>query len=259
MVPPRDLDAEFHAYLDEKLKTYALSPSALNRFLRDPVEFLRTDLLEVPQLPAAELAYGNAVHWALKQWGKRMQEGMPMGPEEFVGVFDNYLIEREFLVGPELTRLLHVGKTELPRYYESHLRGSTPYIERVEGGFTARLGDIPIKGKIDRIDRDSPESAHGIVIDYKTGRPKTEKDIREGDIFRQLQFYAVLLEKALPSLTPRAFRVEFVGDREDHPVSRDFAIGEGEKQAMISLIQRVWAKILAHDFTALEAEIPMTA
>ncbi len=252
--PVRDLDAEFHAYLDEKLQTYALSASALNRFLDDPEEFLRVDLLEVPQLPATELAYGNAVHFALKQWGMRMQQGMPMGVEELVGVFDNYLIEREFLIDSELKRLLHVGRAELPRYYESHLRGQTPYIEKVESGFTARLGDIPIKGKIDRIDRDSPVSAHGIVIDYKTGKPKTEKEIREGGIYRQLLFYAVLLEKALPSLTPRAFRVEFVGDREDHPITRDFAIGDTEKQALMRLVRTVWNRILAHDFSPIEAK-----
>lgn len=250
--PHYDFDAEFHAFLDDRLQTFALSASGLNRFLEDPIEFLRVDLLQVPQLAASALAYGNAAHWALKQWGLRMQRGLPMSREEFTGEFRNYLIEREFLVDGELQRLLHVGQAELPRYFDARLAASAPYIERVEGGFAARFGDIPIKGNIDRIDRDNPESAHGTVIDYKTGKPKTEKEICEGDIYRQLQFYAVLLEIALPSLTPKAFVVDFIGDREEHPIVRSFAMGEGDKKAMRELVSRVWAKILAHDFTPLQ-------
>ncbi len=257
--PQQNLDAEFHAFLDDRLKTFSLSASGLNRFLNDPIQFLRTDLLQVPELPNTALAYGNAVHWALKQWGLRMQRGMPMGKDEFLGEFRNYLLEREFMVDGELQRLLHVGEAELPRYYESRLVGSMPHIEHVEGSFSTRLGDIPIKGKIDRIDRDSPESASGVVIDYKTGRPKTEKDIREGDIYRQLQFYAVLLEQALPSLTPKAFIADFIGDREEHPIVRSFQIPEEEKKAMRELIKNVWAKILAHDFTPLTPDSVATA
>jgi DNA helicase-2/ATP-dependent DNA helicase PcrA len=247
-----DFDAEYHAFLDERIQGYALSASAINRFLEDPTEFLRVDLLQVPQLAETVLAYGNAVHWALKQWGMRMQRGAPMSREEFLGEFRNFLIQREFLSGPELERLLHVGQAELPRYYDARLAGSIPYIASVETSYTARLGDIPIKGKIDRIDRRNPDSALGTVIDYKTGRPKSENDIRGGDIYRQLQFYAVLLELALPSLTPEAFLVDFVGDREEHPVLRTFQMGDEDKKQMRDLIGKVWAKILAHDFTPLQ-------
>ncbi len=247
--PRQDFDAAMQGFLRERLETFRLSSSGINRFLEDPIEFLRIDLLQVPMLSAPELAYGNAVHWALRQWALRMQRGMPMGKEEFQGEFRNFLLEREFLIDGELQRLLHVGKESLPRYFDERLAGATPYIEGVEASYSAWLGDIPIKGKIDRIDRDHPESAHGVVIDYKTGRPQTENQIRDGDYFRQLQFYAVLLESALPSLTPRAFQIDFIGERDEHPIIRSFQISDGEKEAMRTLIKNVWAKIQNLDFT----------
>ncbi len=64
----------------------------------------------------------------------------------------------------------------------------------------------------------------------------------------------MLLEEALPSLTPRAFVIDFIGDREDHPVVREFQVTGEEKKQMRELIGKVWAKILAHDFTPLEAQ-----
>ncbi|MEK7218075.1 MAG: ATP-dependent DNA helicase [Patescibacteria group bacterium] len=257
--PRHDMDAELRDFLTERLKTYALSASALNRFLTDPVEFLRVDLLRVPQMSDYALAYGNAVHWALKQWGLRMKQGAPIGKEEFLGYFRNFLQEREFLKDKELKLLLHLGEASIPRYYDQKLAGSAPVIDQVEKTFAARLGDpsaplgagIPLKGMIDRIDRDHPEGAIGVVIDYKTGRPQSEAQIREGDYFRQLQFYAVLLEIAYPSLDPRAFILEFIGEREEHPVTRTFVITQEEKDRMKELIRHVWGKITSLDFTSL--------
>ncbi|MFA6039150.1 MAG: ATP-dependent DNA helicase [Candidatus Peribacteraceae bacterium] len=259
LAPRHDLDAELKDFLTERLKTYALSASALNRFLEDPIQFLRVDLLQVPQLSDYALAYGNAVHWALKQWGLRMRGGAPIGKEEFMGYFRNFLTEREFLKDNQLKLLLHLGEGSLPRYYDQRLMGSAPVIDHVEKSFAARMGDpsapqregIPLKGLIDRIDRDHPEGAAGVVIDYKTGRPQSENQIREGDYFRQLQFYTVLLELAYPSLTPRAFILEFIGEREEHPVSRPFVITQEEKDRMKELIRAVWGKITALDFSPL--------
>ncbi|MDD4318785.1 MAG: ATP-dependent DNA helicase [Candidatus Peribacteraceae bacterium] len=249
--PAPAFDAQMRDFLTERLQTFALSASGLNRFLEDPVEFLRIDLLQVPQLSEYARAYGNAAHWALRQWGLAMQRGMPIGKEAFLGYFQNFLQEREFLADNEMKLLLHLGQEALPRYFDQRLAASAPFIDQVEKMFITRLGDIPVKGNVDRIDRDHPESASGTVIDYKTGRPQSENQIREGDYYRQLQFYAVLLEEAYPSLTPKAFILEFIGDREEHPVSRIFQITSEEKKAMRELIAKVWGKIVNLDFTPL--------
>jgi hypothetical protein len=52
-------------------------------------------------------------------------------------------------------------------------------------------------------------------------------------------------------IVPQAFSVEFIGERGEDPVTRQFSVSEKEKEDLRSLIRDVWAKITALDFTAL--------
>ncbi|MFA6523398.1 MAG: ATP-dependent DNA helicase [Candidatus Peribacteraceae bacterium] len=252
--PKKDFDADMREFLLERIKNFSLSASALNHFIRDPQMFLEADLLRVPEAPKGVFTYGHAVHQALRHWALKKQEGTHIDQKEFLAEFMKYMEEREVLSDQERTLFSHLGLQTLPRYFDERLSISNSHIDSVERAFTARLGEVPIKGTIDRIDRDSPEAASGTVIDYKTETQKSEAKIREeGYLFRQLQFYAVLLEEAYPSLTPNAFVLDFIGDREEGPLERVFRITPEEKQLMRQLIANVWAKITALDFTPLES------
>ena len=46
-----------------------------------------------------------------------------------------------------------------------------------ERGFAFKLGDHHVRGRVDRVDR-LPDGGYEL-IDYKTGRAKTEKQLRE--------------------------------------------------------------------------------
>ena len=259
--PLRNIDDEFQAFLRERLKSFTLSVTALNHFLDDPQRFLALDLLQTPQSKEANLCYGNAVHAALRQWGLSVQKGCPLSLEEFLRSFRRYLEEREVLTAQEHENLLHIGSTALPRYYAQRLSGKTPIIHSVEKGISAHLplpagegwgeGHIPLKGLLDRIDLLSPDSSSATIIDYKTGHPQTEKQIRDGDYFRQLTFYALLLEHAHIPLEPRAFTLDFIGEREEDPIERSFVITGQEKKDLRKVIADVWRKITALDFTEL--------
>ena len=165
-----------------------------------------------------------------------------------------------------------LAKDTLPAYFAQHLEGKSPLVYSVEHEYRAVLADpsdprgpgIPLKGKIDRIDLVSKDSGSAIVIDFKTGRPKAPKAIRgdveegsvsregrNGDNFRQLVFYALLLDQAEPLLRPENFILEFIGERGEEAISRPFLVTEDEKESLRGLIREVWAKILALDFTPL--------
>lgn len=249
--PPRMQKADLDSFLKERLSDYALSVSAINRFLRDPKEFLEVDLLQIPQSMQWARVYGSAVHWALRRWALGIQQFKPLSSEQFLQEFNAYLQEKEVLSDVERGRLAVLGQEALPRYYAQKLAGAKPVIHRVEFPIHTHLCDIPLKGFIDRIDLVAPESASATIIDFKTGAPKTENEIRDGDLFRQLQFYAVLLDEGYSILDPQAFVLEFIGERAQHPVTRSFQITSDEKAQMRQLISDVWAKIIALDFTPL--------
>jgi hypothetical protein len=74
---------------------------------------------------------------------------------------------------------------------------------------------------------------------------------REGAYFRQLVFYALLVEIADPMLVPQAFSLEFIGERGEDPTTRQFSVTQAEKDDLRALIRQVWDKIIALDFTPL--------
>ena len=264
------IDGALRGYLEERLKTFALSPTALSRFLHDPREFLLVDLLQQPEhfdeASVRSLGYGSAVHWALKSWAVARKEQREFSEMHFLDAFDWYLRERTILTESQRSALLALGQDALPMYFRQKLSGSAPVLYAIERDYRAHLAGVPLKGKIDRIDVASPSSAKATVIDYKTGRAKTDAEIRggkeeggisrsdEGANFRQLSFYAVLLEHADPLLQPEAFALEFIGERGEHPVSRSFVISDAEKSEVTQLIADVWKKITNLDFSPFQEE-----
>lgn len=249
--PMRVLDTEFKAFLHARLKDFRLSVTALNHFIEDPQKFLEIDLLHVPQSKDGTLVYGNAVHFALRKWGTGRKEEKNLSLEEVLGQFEYYLSEREILIEKERQRLIALGGESLPRYFDQRLGSFTPFIYKVEFPITTYLGDIPLRGLIDRIDLEGPESARATVIDYKTGRPKAQKEIKDNGYFRQLVFYALLLEHGQPLLRPEWFILDFVGEGEHEPIERKFQVTEGDKKELSSVISDVWKKIHELDFSTL--------
>ncbi len=265
--PQRELDSELEAYLRERLETFALSPSALSRFLDDPKEFMRVQLLgqpeELSENSLRALGYGSAVHWALRKWAEAIQLKQHIGFDEFMAAFEWHLNEKNILTEKQRFDLIAHANSALPPYFLARLEGHQPFIHAVERDYRGMLGDIPLKGKIDRIDLLSATSGDAVVIDYKTGRPKAPGEIRgglepgvisrtsDGDYFRQLVFYSILLEQAEPLLVPQSFALEFIGERGEEGIRRDFQVTDAEKDHLRALIKEVWAKIQNLDFTPL--------
>ncbi len=266
--PTREMDAELRAYLTERIKTFALSPTSLTRFLRDPLEFRRVDLLGQPEAydekKILSMGYGTAVHWALKEWAVAQQKGTEFSLQDFLRAFQWNLTERNALTDVQRSRLLSQAEVALPAYFAERLESETPVLHAVERDYRSELGDDAIKGKIDRIDRFSETSADAIVIDYKTGRPKAESEIRgglepgkisrtgEGELFRQLVFYALLLELSDPLLVPQVFALDFIGERGEEPIRREFSVTMAEKSDLRKLITAVWTKVKNLDFSQLQ-------
>lgn len=272
---PALLDGAMREYLTERLENFSLSATSLDRFLKDPQVFLHVDLLQQPEhldeSALRRLGYGSAAHWALRQWATAVQRGEEFDVKQLMKAFEQYLLEKTILTEKQREDLLSLGADALPRYYAHSLAGQVPVLYAIERDYRARLPDpkdpsakgVPLKGKIDRIDLQSKTSAIATVIDYKTGAPKAEGKIRgglepgtvsrteDGANFRQLTFYAMLLERADPLLKPEAFALEFLGERGENAIRRSFVISEDEKKDLQKLVADVWAKVVALDFTPL--------
>ncbi len=253
-VPVRDFDEELRSYLKKRIEHFKLSPTALTDFLDDPQRFIDVHLLQVPQAKEPHFAYGNAVHHVLAQWAESVREGKVLPVADLLAVFTRHLSSDELLTKKEYERLLHLGEQTIRRFAQSNLTPPYPIVHKVEFNIDTHLGDIPIKGKIDRIDLLEPHSSACVVTDFKTGKPKSPKQILDYGYHRQLVFYDLLIRNGYGMLEPKEFRLEFVGEGADDPETRSYAIGEGERRELTALIETVWSKIIDLDFTPISCK-----
>ncbi|MDP7476838.1 MAG: ATP-dependent DNA helicase [Candidatus Peribacteraceae bacterium] len=250
--PVREIDSEFEAFLKERIENFTLSATALNHFLEDPQLFLEVDLLQRPQAKQPHFAYGNAVHHVIATWGDSVAAGEPISEERMLEIFSEHLCKQELLTKKELERLLHLGMEAIPRYASSFLQPPYPVVHKTEFNVNAHLGDIPIKGKIDRIDLFEPNSSSAIITDFKTGKPKTEKQIIDYGYHRQLVFYDLLIRNGYSIIEPKEFVLEFIGEGTEAPIQRKFQISQSDRDDLTQVIGAVWDKILVLDFTPLD-------
>lgn len=250
-----DIDETLKTYLRKKLETFELSVTALNNFLADPEKFLWEDLLSVPKAKQPQFAYGTAVHSALRDWGKTAKNGELLPLDQFLASFRAALVQNEILTERERKLWLHIGEQALPRYYEERLT-VLPIIGGLEKKLSGRLDDIRLKGILDRFDLYHETGANVHIIDYKTGTPKTEKQVKEdygGATYRQLVFYKLLSKSSsdFGGFEATEFSLDFVGEQDHEPRRLTFEISQTEVDDLKELIQKVWAKIVALDFSPL--------
>ena len=188
-------------FLKERLLARGFSPTGFNNYVASPWQYYFRTLLQLPSAPEIPMLFGTAVHAGLKAYVDALQNG-ETSVERAVRVLVTQLRHLP---------LLPLDRRELMKKGEEVLRG---YITQEGAGMTSvhesefsittsitvpGVGEIPLTGKLDRLDL----LANGTVavIDYKTGKAKSENDIKgltkSGDAgyYRQLVFYKLLLKR----------------------------------------------------------------
>ena len=189
-------------FLTQILKDFKLSPTALNTYLSCPYKFKLNNLIRVPRAKQPYLSYGTAVHNALEQFYRQFQEDDQYPSKDYLKKAFKKALQKEVLTKAETKTRLKQGQSTLSTYFDFyHQDFKKPlFVEKFFGGYWSKpiLDNIPLSGKIDRIDILDQKDKTVKVIDYKTGSSKTRNQIlgntkdSEGDLFRQLVFYKLL-------------------------------------------------------------------
>lgn len=191
-------------YLKEIIKDLKLSPTALNTYLRCHYKFKLDNLYRIPRAKAAPMCFGTAVHYALEQLYRELNNGKLESKDIFLKDFEAALA-REIMTETDFKDRLAHGKKVLTAYYDHYAKefASCLFTEKSFGtSLTSQihLDDIALTGKVDRIETTNKKEKHVRVIDYKTGKSKTRNEIEgntknsDGDYKRQLTFYQLLSE-----------------------------------------------------------------
>ncbi len=179
----------------EHLTTDGLSVTGLNQYLDNPWRFIFSTFLRVPSAKKHHLMYGSAIDKALEKFVLLEKKQK----HELIELFEETL-EKEPIAANEFEHYRTRGAHALSALFDSAaheliLPGEPK--RRIKTPLRVADTEILLTGELDLLRR-GPDGL--VVIDYKTGEPKTRNEIEgiaansDGGYYRQLVFYKLLLE-----------------------------------------------------------------
>ncbi|MBU0706114.1 ATP-dependent helicase [Patescibacteria group bacterium] len=192
---PESVDLPLSAQLEHREPLTRFSYSALSSFEDCPRKFEYNYLLKIPQPPNGATSFGSSLHNTLNEFytlvTQSKQASLFEAYEEdltlykLLKIFDEKWIPAGYESKAHMETLKKRGKEILTKFHE-HFKNEVSRIEFLEKGFKLKMGDYTITGRIDRADR-LPDGTLE-VIDYKSGKSKSQKDV---DKDQQLMIYAL--------------------------------------------------------------------
>lgn len=196
-----NISNEEENYIKSLVAKYRMNPIGFLSFLECPRRFFYENILRLPRTQNKLQHYGTAIHEALENLFKNIQQNKPIS-KELLLEFYTQAVDRALMNDEDQREVLEQGKKVLAAYYDFYADTFVKplYLERDYNRIPVNYKDIPLSGKIDKVQWENKESNTVCVIDYKTGNPRSANDLKgetarkDFNYFYQLMFYKLLLE-----------------------------------------------------------------
>src|SRR5208283_3889328 len=164
----------------------ALSASAIDQYERCPLAYKLNRDWRIPEEPAARMQFVAAMHLAIKAHFDGVRAGRPPDEEAIIACFLDEFAKTK--IEEDIQRELYErdGREQLARFLRSPLAKPGGEILQTENNFSFAIGETKVRSKMDRLDRIGDHEV--AIVDYKTGKPKTQED---ADDSLQLSIYAL--------------------------------------------------------------------
>ena len=245
--------------VESLLDKFVMNVTALNNYLKCPLEFYFKNLIRIPSPKNEAMEFGSSIHYAVEQLFRKMQTNNERFPskEEFINDFEWYMHRhRESFTKEQFARRMEYGHDVLGNYYDKYIHTWNKIVAIERNIRNIVIKDVPIKGKLDKLEF---EGNAVNVVDYKTGdpdkakdklKPPSDKDPNGGDYWRQAVFYKILVD----NYEQKKWRVassefDFVEPDKKKNYKKDkIFITPADIETVSQQIVSVWEKIQAHDF-----------
>ncbi len=194
----RKRKTELINYAKRQLLENGLSVTALNHYVNCPNRFFYKSILKLPEPPTGSSEKGNAMHEAIaKVWhisnrsAAKITDAIQDSVKEYFTRSFLSLHDKESAIEELMSDAPKIAKS-----LESHFNQKEEVVH-TEYWIEAIHGKIKIHGRLDALIENNGNIK---VFDYKTGRPKSEAEVKgetkngDGNYFRQLVFYKILLD-----------------------------------------------------------------
>ena len=247
-------------FVNGLLEKFVMNVTALNNYLKCPLEFYYKNLVRIPSGKSEATEFGSAIHYALERMFKKMQdhpknEFAPV--EDVMQDFEWYLKKhRQFFTKEAYARRFEYGHEVLKNYYEKY-KGTWNKIVTVERNIRGVVvNGVPLKGKLDKLEFDGSRVN---VVDYKTGdidkakdklQGPGEKNPAGGDYWRQAVFYKLLVDHyQQKEWTVVSTEFDFIEpDNKKQFRKEKIVISPADITTVTQQLSDVWEKIQRRDF-----------
>lgn len=246
-------------FVSRLLDKFVMNVTALNNYLKCPLEFYFKNLLRIPSPRNEATEFGSAVHHALEQLFRKMQASNDRFPpkQEFIDDFQWYMRRhRESFTKEQFDRRLEYGQDVLANYYDKYIHEWNRVVTVERNIRNVVIEGVPLKGKLDKIEFDNKAAN---VVDYKTGDPEkakpklappNDKDPNGGDYWRQAVFYKILVD-GYEQKDWKVISTEFdfvEPDKKKNYRKEKIVISPPDITTVAQQIKTVWQKIQERDF-----------
>lgn len=186
------------------LEKFTMNVTALNNYLKCPLNFYYNNLIRVPSGKNEATVFGSAVHHALQMLFEKMQSSDSKEfttKEDFITDFDWYMKRnREHFTKEQFARRMEYGAEVLTNYYDTYINQFNKIVAIERNIRNVIVNNVPLKGKLDKLEFDGKAVN---VVDYKSGnydkakdkmKAPNDKEPNGGDYWRQAVFYKILVD-----------------------------------------------------------------
>jgi DNA helicase-2/ATP-dependent DNA helicase PcrA len=173
-------------FLPRRGEGLLLSASDIETYRSCPLRYKFARVLRIPSPATRNQRFGIAVHQVLERYHAQGASTLA----QLLALLEESWRRAGFGAQGEDHALHEKAVAALRRYHErlAQQRSQPVWFERA---FSFSLGRHHVRGRVDRVDR-LPDGGHEL-IDYKTGRPKSEQQLQQ-DI--QLSLYAIAAKES---------------------------------------------------------------
>jgi hypothetical protein len=169
-----------------------LSASAIEIYEQCPLRFKLEREWNLPRDVSAALHYGGAMHAVLKTFYDAQRYQREIGDDDLLEQFRFALAGAGIADRYQYELYLRQGKEQLLQFLDAARAAEAPDVIETEHKFELKVGTAKLAGRLDRLDRTGPDTV--AIVDYKTGKPKTQEDADES---LQLSLYAIAAQETL--------------------------------------------------------------
>ena len=158
-----------------------LSYSQIDTFNTCPLQYKYRYILRIPTPPSAALSFGDTIHQTMRDFYQRAIAGQIPQKEDLLQILAENWSSLGYPSKAHEEKYKKEGEKILSEFFDKSYDPKSLPIS-LEQVFSIRIdGNLKIGGRIDRIDRvkrDCGKDEYGIeIIDYKTGKSPTKKDV----------------------------------------------------------------------------------